>query len=147
MVEGEPARPRGVLAEGATLCLWSGPRACFKSSGKWLYPLFELEDFFASEGVPDGDLLLADKIVGKAGALLIVRLGIRDLRAGIMSRLARPVLEASGVRFSFETLVDRIDCVTESILERIDDPEEAYVILARRAGRAKLDSRLGSERG
>jgi len=147
MVEEESESPRGVLAEGVSLCLWSGPRACFVSSGKWLYPLFELEDYFAAEGVPAGDLLLADKIVGKAAALLIVRLGIRDLRAGILSRLALPVLEAEGVRCRSESLVDRIECMTESILETINDPEEAYAILKQRAGRGKLDSSLGSERG
>lgn len=107
----------------------------FESRGNWLHPLFELEEFFAEEGVASSQTEIRDKVVGKAAALLIVRLGIKCVHAGTMSRLALDVFERRNIRFSYDALVDRIDCRTEEILLSIDDPDDAYEILRKRAGR------------
>ena len=48
-----------------SLELYLGSRMVFSSTGKWLHPLFELEDFLADSGLsiasfgelPDGELL------------------------------------------------------------------------------------------
>jgi len=59
----------------------------FTSYGKWLHPLFELDDYLADHPVQPERLILQDKIIGKAAALLIHRLGFRTLQAGILSKL------------------------------------------------------------
>ena len=106
--------------------------AVFRSGGSWLHPLFELEDFLAGCTADPASLTLRDKIVGKAAALLIVRLGFRKVHAGIMSEPGREVFERYGVSTAYDTLVDLIDCATERLLADVNDPEEAHaMILAR----------------
>jgi hypothetical protein len=111
-----------------TLALYRGQDVLFSSSGKWLHPLFELEEFLASSGLDPAGLRVRDKIVGKAAALLLIRLGLRQVDAGVLSSRARGVLDRHAVLYSFETLVQSIACRTEEILKEIDDPEEAYAI-------------------
>ena len=109
-------------------------RQVFSSVGKWLHPLFELEEFLSTASYPPQGVLVEDKIVGKAAALLLVRLGIRRVKAGVLSELAKAVLERYDVRFSFTTIVERIDCQTEILLADVEDPEQAYRIVKARAG-------------
>ena len=40
----------------------------FTSIGKWLHPLFELEDYLAEHSLEPRNLVLQDKIIGKAAA-------------------------------------------------------------------------------
>jgi len=105
----------------------------FSSNGKWLHPLFELEDFARSH---DADLSageLRDKVVGRGSAFLIIRLGIRRVHAVLMSRLGKQVLEQAGVALTWDALVDRIECATEGLLEGVIDVETAYRMLSERA--------------
>jgi zinc transport system ATP-binding protein len=118
-----------------TLELFQDSQRIFSSAGKWLHPLFELEDFLAGSGLDRAGLSLRDRVAGKAAALLIVRLGIRRVHAGVLSRLGQQVFEARQVEHSWDRLVERIDCQTEAALAGIDDPLEAYAWLRRRAGR------------
>jgi hypothetical protein len=53
-----------------TLTVFHDETPIFKSYGKWLYPLFELEDYLAEHPMQLERLLLQDKIIGKAAALL-----------------------------------------------------------------------------
>ena len=69
----------------------------FTSYGKWLYPLFELEDYLAEHPIQPENLILQDKIIGKAAALLIHRLRFRTVKAGILSRLGEAVLQRHGI--------------------------------------------------
>ena len=118
-----------------TLRAFHGQREIFSSTGKWLHPLFELEEFLRTSSLAPGSLRVQDKIVGKAAALLLVRLGIREIRAGILSELGRDVLERFQVRYSAGKTVPRIDCQTEILLAEVEDPEQAYRIVSIRAGR------------
>ena len=107
----------------------------FTSHGKWLHPLFELEAYLAEHPIQPEDLILQDKIIGKAAALLIYRLGFRTVKAGILSRLGEAVLQRYGIAYTYEQLVDRIHCQTEELLATLEDPEEAYRLVKVRAGR------------
>jgi hypothetical protein len=107
----------------------------FTHNGKWLHPLFALEDFLSREDLNPGDLHLRDSIIGKAAALLICRLGIRRIHGVLMSELAAEYLRSRKAEFSWGTLVPRIQCKTEELLAAVDDTEEAYSELSRRAGR------------
>jgi zinc transport system ATP-binding protein len=121
----------------ATLELYRDSTLLFRSAGKWLYPLFELEDFLATSGLDPASLMVRDKIVGRAAALLLLRLGLRRVQAGVLSVLAREVLDRFQARYSWDKLVDRILCETEQILSEVTDPAEAYDIVCRKAGRCK----------
>lgn len=51
---------------------------------------------------------IADKVIGKAAAGLIIQGGIAEVYADVMSSLALPLLDASGIIYSYGELVDRI---------------------------------------
>ena len=76
---------------------------------------------------------VADRVVGKAIALLCVYAGIREVYAEVLSRKAQAVLEENGVRCWWKELVDTIldlnrsdVCVFEKAAADISDPEKAY---------------------
>jgi hypothetical protein len=127
--------PNTPMKKEVTFRAYHGKRQVFSSTGKWLHPLFELEEFMRTTSYSSRSLRVEDKIVGKAAALLLVRLGIREVRAGVLSELGREVLERFHVVFSAEQTVQRIDCQTEILLAEVEDPEQAYRIVAARAGR------------
>jgi hypothetical protein len=107
----------------------------FTSHGKWLHPLFELEDDLADHPISPDGLVLQDKIIGKAAALLIHRLGFRTVKAGILSKPGEAVLQCYGIAYTYEQIVDRIRCQTEELLAEVEESEDAYDLLKVRAGR------------
>ena len=123
------------MSSEITLRLYYRDQQVFASQGKWLHPLFELEEFLENSSFPREMLRVEDKIVGKAAALLIVRLDIRQVTAGLLSTLGREVMENHNVRFHAREIVDHIECQTESLLAEIEDPGQAYEMVKVRAGR------------
>lgn len=76
---------------------------------------------------------VADRVAGKAVALLCVYVGIRDVYAEVMSRKAKAVFEENGIRYEWNALVDTIldfnksgVCPFEKAASGISDPEAAY---------------------
>jgi zinc transport system ATP-binding protein len=122
-------------AHAPTLTVFHNGTPIFTSNGKWLHPLFELEAYLADHAFAPDHLILQDKIIGKAAALLIHRLGFRIVKAGLLSRLGEAVLQRHGIVYTYEQLVDRIHCQTEELLATVEDPEEAYRLVKVRAGR------------
>jgi len=118
-----------------TLTIFHDATPIFTSYGKWLHPLFELEDYLTEHPVQPETLILQDKIIGKAAALLIHRLGFRTVKVGILSKLGETVLQRHEIAYTYEQLVDRIHCQTEVLLTDVEDSEEAYGLLKVRAGR------------
>ena len=91
---------RGAHVQEPTLTVFRNGTPIFTSYGKWLHPLFELEDYLAEHPIQPESLLLQDKIIGKAAALLIHRLGFRTVKAGVLSRLGEAVLYRYGIAHS-----------------------------------------------
>jgi zinc transport system ATP-binding protein len=121
-------------AHPPTLTVFHNGTPIFTSHGNWLHPLFELEEYLAEHAFQPAHLILQDKIIGKAAALLILRLEFRTVKAGVLSRLGQAVLQRHGIAYTYEQLVDRIHCQTEELLATVEDPEEAYRLLKVRAG-------------
>jgi Domain of unknown function (DUF1893) len=126
---------RGAQVHEPTLTVFRNGTPIFTSYGAWLHPLFELEAYLADHAFQPAQLLLQDKIIGKAAALLIHRMGFRTVKAGVLSRLAEVVLQHYGIAYTYELLVDRIHCQTEELLAEVEDPEEAFRFVKVRAGR------------
>ncbi len=120
----------------------------YTSTGKWLHPLLDFETFLIERALDPAEIELEDKIVGKAAALLMVRLGIRTVRAGLASDPAMEVFRRNGVSCTCGQRVPRIQCMTETLLADIDDPEEARLIIGERvrASRERA-SKAGSRTG
>lgn len=107
----------------------------FQSEKHWLHPWFDFENYIELHPLDLSKAEVHDKIIGKAAALLMIRSGVGSLHAGVMSELAREVLEQASKPHTYQTLVEQIDCKTEDILREINDPETAYTILCKRAQR------------
>lgn len=105
----------------------------FQSTGKWLYPLFELERFLATTDYDPAHLSVKDKIIGRAAALLLIYLGVGFVIAVTMSKPGKDALVKHGLKYQYHRLVDRIACRTEELLIDENDLEKAYGILKRQA--------------
>lgn len=75
----------------------------------------------------------ADKIVGKAVALLCLFAGIEGVYASVMSREAKELFEENGIHAEWDELVGNIlsnckpaTCPFEKLATGITDPSEAY---------------------
>lgn len=79
---------------------------------------------------------VADKIVGRAAAMLCLHSRVESVFALVMSEKAKALLESKGVHYEAKTLVSRVmgkdgrtDCPFERLVSEIDDPKEAYAKL------------------
>ncbi len=131
------------MASETTLELLLDGEVLFTSAGKWLHPLFELERYLAGRKLDLTKAEIRDKIVGRASAFLIVRMGIPSVHAGVLSRLGKDVLDRAGTPCTWESLVDRIQCRTEGLLLETTDPEQAYRIVADLASRDRPGETTG----
>ena len=109
-------------------------KTIFSSNGKWLLPLFDLEVFLKRENCDLTKLTLYDKIIGKASALMIIRLGIKNVEGGIVSEPAEAAFKKWGIKYTIKSSVELIDCKTEILLADVFDPEIVYHIIKKRAG-------------
>ena len=109
----------------------------FTSDQHWLYPLFELEDYLKQCGTVANNLFLSDKIAGKAAACMIVFLGIKKCHIELLSERAIPVFKANNIEFTYDQLVDHIQCRTEDLINDKMSISETYLFLRKRAGRVQ----------
>ncbi len=77
--------------------------------------------------------VVADRVAGKALALLCVYAGIGQVYAEVLSRKAKAVFENSGVFFEGKEIVDNVldqsktgVCPFEKFAAEISDPNQAY---------------------
>ncbi len=89
---------------------------------------------------------VADRVMGKAVALLCAYAGVKEVYAAVLSRKAMNVLKQNGVDMHWNELVENVlneektgTCPLERAAAEIQNPQEAYRIL--RALRESLQSR------
>jgi len=104
----------------------------FHSDGHWLHPIFEFEEFLKTSPLKPEALEIHDKIIGRAAALLLVRLGIKKLHAKLLSELGKDVLEHYNVDYNYEKMVPQIGCQTEEQLRNEYNPEVAFKLIQNR---------------
>ncbi len=110
----------------------SNGKITYTSSKRGVAPLLD----FIESGTELKGFSAADKVVGKAAAYLYVILGIKEVYAGIVSKLSLEVFSRYGIRAWYGTLVDGIinregtgPCPMENAVRDIDDPKEAYSVI------------------
>jgi len=107
----------------------------FSSRAKWLFPLFDLEEFLTGKDYPVNEMDLTEKVAGQAAAFLIARLGFLKCHVKLISEHAIAVFNRFGITYTFEEKVSQIQCRTEHILMKEMSLEGAWQLLRRRAGR------------
>jgi hypothetical protein len=130
--------PERDLPTGVTLRLYVDGEVVFESGGRWLHPLFELEEHLARTGLDPAGARLVDRITGRAAAFLVVRMGIRILDTRLLSDRAVPLLDAHGVRWRCAERVERVLCRTEDLLADVQDAEAAWTLLQARRARSQV---------
>ena len=126
---------------GMNLLVFSGGEIVYSSDKRGILPLMDAVEVIGGMGL--GDLVTADRIVGKAAALLNVYLGAREVHAMLISSGAKGLLSGRGVPFVFREETDFIKmrdgvifCPFERMVQGVSDPGEAYARI--RAGLAEL---------
>ena len=92
------------------------------------------EDLYYFKG-----LSVADKIIGKASAMLLYLSGVKEVYAAVLSKAGQEIFEKYNVRYEYGELVDYIInrkgdgmCPMEMTVRDIDDLKEAYEALNRK---------------
>lgn len=126
-----------LLSTGDYTCVIIKGEQVHTSRQRGVAPLLEL-----LEGKADWKYAsAADKVVGRATAMLYILLGVSSVHARVISRSAAEVLDNAGIARSFDRQVDFIQnrtqtgrCPMEQAVEGIDDPAQALAAI-----RAKLE--------
>ncbi len=78
----------------------------------------------------------ADRVIGKAAAMLMVKAGITSVYGGLVSVPAKAYLEVHGISCTCKEVVERIKnrqntgfCPMEETVMEIEDIEQAYIAL------------------
>ena len=110
----------------------------FSSSGRGISPLIEAIDAIGRENLLG--VTTADRVVGKAAALLNLYMGAAEVHAGVISGGAMRLLSEHGVGYEFLEDTDVVKakngvvfCPFEKLVWDVSDPEEAHALI-----RAKL---------
>lgn len=128
----------GTLAadRDVSLIVFDGNREIFSCSGSWLHPIFEFEEFLKRSrevsGTTYSDLWVRDKVIGRAAALLFIRLGVKRVETPLISELAIEVLQYHGCTYRTDQVIPSIQCRTETLLVTTFDPEAAHSIIMER---------------
>ncbi|MBM6830138.1 DUF1893 domain-containing protein [Anaerotignum lactatifermentans] len=122
--------------EGVTFSLAGAKGESCCSAKKGIAPMMELlaEDAQLLRGAA-----VADRVIGKAAAFLMVYGGVLAVYGEVMSEHAAKVLEAAGMDFSYGKLVPYIInrnkdgmCPMEQAVLGETEPERAYAVLRRK---------------
>lgn len=97
---------------------------------------------FIDDGVDVRGFDAADKVVGRAAALLFVKLGVASVHAVVISTGAKKVFENYKIKCTFDKEVDSIrnkkntgQCPMEEATMNIENPEDAYKVLKEKTSR------------
>ena len=131
-----------LLRSGGFTCVLCKGDITYTSSADGVAPMLD----FAARGVCLEGFSAADKIVGKAAAMLFVCAGVSAVYAAVMSEAGARTLAAHGIAFEYESLVPYIVnrrgdgmCPMEEAVQDIDEPRAAAEAVRRR--RAELMQR------
>lgn len=116
------------LTEELTLVIVKDNKIVMTSSDRGIYPLYNTVETMGND--LNGSSL-ADKVIGKAAAMLAVSVGINDIYGRIMSQSAKDYIDRHGGNPSYENLVSGIlnrtkdgSCPVEAMSMKIDDIDE-----------------------
>lgn len=123
-----------LLKENHTLVIYKNNASVITSNDRGVNSLIKLikEDKSQLSGS-----LIADKVIGKAAALLMIYAGVKEIYAPIISKPALQTLLKHNVKIYYDKEVERIInrkgdglCPMETLCLDIEKPEEAYLLLS-----------------
>lgn len=122
-------RLKALLAEENLTCVLSDGNRLIKSRERGVKPLIG----FIESGKSFKGFTAADKVVGKAAALLYALMGVSSLYASVISEGALTVCKSFGITVEYGTLTQNIInrrgdgfCPMEQAVADISDPQTAF---------------------
>ncbi len=122
-------RLKALLAEENLTCVLSDGNRLIKSRERGVKPLIG----FIESGKRFKGFTAADKVVGKAAALLYALMGVSSLYASVISEDALTVCKSFGISVEYGTLTQNIInrrgdgfCPMEQAVADISDPQTAF---------------------
>lgn len=116
-----------------TLNIYFNYMLIYSSSEKMLYPLIRYVKYYNNEG---GKIVVMDKIIGKAAALLLVLMNCECVFSPVASKLAVDVLTKNGIPYVFDMVVPYIKrvgsnemCPMEKMASNMNSPDKFYALL------------------
>ena len=121
-----------LLNDGVTIAIVSGDR-CVTSNERGIKFVLGLVE--SNDDILNG-ACVADKIVGRAAALLMIKGGVKEVYAEVLSIPAHEVFIKYGVKHEYKSLVHGIinrngdgPCPMEKAVLDVDSPDEAAKVL------------------
>ena len=125
-------RAKELLAKNSFTLVLVKEKNVYTSERRGVAPLLEL----LNGGADVRGFSAADRVVGKAAALLYCLLGVKEVYAEVMSELAQKALLSHGIFCESARTVPRIinrtgdgPCPMEAAVEHIDDPAAAKLAI------------------
>ena len=122
---------RQLRKRGFSLVIAKDGKIIFETRQSGVSGFLKAIDEFGKRGLAGSSI--ADRVVGRAAAMLCVFCGVKAVNAVILSKGGKELLEENGVSFQFESLVPNIlnrqqtgVCPFEKIVATISNAEEAY---------------------
>ena len=121
-----------LLHSGGFTCVLCGQGRVLTSEKRGIAPLLE----WIEAGEDLRGFCCADKIIGRAAALLLIHCGASAVHGDVMSAGAKALLEELGITVSYDTLTERIinrtgdgPCPMEQAVAGLTDPAAAPNVL------------------
>ena len=121
-----------ILAQIGSTCVLCRDDLVYTATARGIRPLID----WLESGVDTCGFSAADKVVGKAAALVYCLLGIRCVHGNVMSQAAVKVLRRNGIEAYWDRLAENIQnragtglCPMEEATMHIDDPDEALPVI------------------
>lgn len=124
-------KAKELLIDNKTLILVKG-ESVIESTLDGIKPLINI----LNTGIDVKGYSLADKIVGKAQSVLLVKAGIKEVHAKVLSEKGKAILDNYSIPYTYDVLTKDIInrkgtdiCPMEKAVKDTNDIEEAYQIL------------------
>lgn len=123
-----------LLKENHTLVIYKNNASVITSNDRGVNSLIKL---IKKDKSQLSGSLIADKVIGKAAALLMIYAGVKEIYAPIISKPALQTLLKHNVKVYYDKEVERIInrksdglCPMETLCLDIEKPDEAYLLLS-----------------
>ena len=120
---------KNILIHNDKTCVLCKGDIIYFSEDKGISPMIN----FINDGLDMHGFSAADRIVGKAAAMLFIFAGIKEVYASVISKDAAEIFLQYGIRYTYDTLTDKIInrkgddiCPMEKTVKDISQPQLAY---------------------
>lgn len=127
--------------KGYTLVLCKG-ETVYTSNDRGVSPMLKLIE----DGTDLKGFSAADRVIGRAAAMLFVLAGIKELHTQVISRPAAELLKYHGITFSYDEITEMIinrsgdgGCPMELAVLDITDPKEGHKAIITRLSQLRKE--------